>query len=75
MNATKLLKLYDEYPDTERHSLIVENPDWENKITPALTEMGRLVDAGEWNIVTLARNVRAMIEIAYVMGYKKGQEK
>lgn len=74
MDKSKVIELYKQFPDEERHSLIVENPDWENKITPALLQIGQIMDAGEMGIVELALNIHMMVEIAYVMGTRMEKE-
>jgi len=62
--------LFEEYPVEMCHPLIVENPDWDNKISPALHEIGTAYDEGMINTEQLAIALRGMIEVAYVMGYK-----
>ena len=71
---SKVAKLMDIYTDDVRHPLIVENPDWEEKITPALNEIGTLYDAGMLEFDKLMMSVRLMIEIAYVMGSQRREE-
>lgn len=71
---SKLAKLMETYTDDVRHPLIVENPDWEEKITPALNEIGTLYDAGMLEFEKLMMSVRLMIEIAYVMGSQRREE-
>lgn len=71
---SKLAKLMETYTDDVRHPLIVENPDWEEKITPALNEIGTLYDAGMLEFDKLMMSVRLMIEIAYVMGSQRREE-
>lgn len=64
----KLYELYDEFPLDMVHPLIVENSDWENKIVPALLEIGTAFDDKEISVEGLAAALRSLIEIAYVMG-------
>lgn len=64
----KLQELYEEFPLDMVHPLIVENPDWENKIVPALLEIGIAFDDKEISVEGLAAALRSLIEIAYVMG-------
>lgn len=70
----KLYELYDKFPLDKVHPLIVENPDWEEEIVPALLEIGISFDDKEMGIEELAAALRSLIEIAYVMGYQKGKE-
>ena len=70
----KLYKLYDKFPLDKVHPLIVENPDWEDEIVPALLETGVAFDDKEISVEGLAASLRSLIEIAYVMGYQKGRE-
>lgn len=62
--------------DDVRHPLIAENPDWEQKITPALVEMGTLADARrlDLNAMSGARILRVLLETVYVMGYQSAKE-
>lgn len=71
---SKVIELLKEYSDDVRHPLIVENPDWEEKITPALVELGQTTDAGLISGDQFVNLIRCMIEIAYVMGHQKGKE-
>jgi hypothetical protein len=60
--------------DAERIPLIAENPDWENIITPALIEMGTLIESGalDLNTVQGANVLRVIVEMVYVMGHREG---
>lgn len=69
MELDKTRKLFDEYPVDMCHPLIVENPDWEDKITPCLVELATAYDNIEMTTEQLVIALRAMIEIAYTMGY------
>ena len=69
---SKVIQLLEVYSDDVRHPLIVENPDWDDKIIPALVELGQTTDAGLIDGEQFANLIRCMIEIAYVMGYQKG---
>lgn len=62
-------KLFDEYPIDMCHPLIVENPEWEEKITPSLIEIGTAYDNQEMTTEQLVIALRGMIEVAYTMGY------
>ena len=73
-NLVKTQELYDKFPLDIVHPLIVENPDWEDKLVPALAEIGASYDAGEMNDFQLASALRSLIEIAYVMGCQKRGE-
>ena len=72
MSAFKNLLLDDEI----RHPLIADNPDWENKIIPALVEMGHLQYSGALDLNTVggARILRCLLETVYVMGHQAGGE-
>lgn len=70
MATSQIEKLIKLYPDDVRHPLIVENPDWEDKIIPAIQEIGKLADSGAIGIEDFVIYIRLMLEICYTMGYK-----
>ena len=70
-------QLFDDYPDSIRHPLIVESADWE-KLTAALTEVGQVTDAllpsSNRKEFAIFRTLRVLAEIAYTMGYQRGRK-
>lgn len=69
---SKVLSLFEEFPDDVRHPLIVENDDWEERLTPALLELASLKGKG-LDSETFYKTLRIIIETSYVMGYQRGQ--
>ena len=65
-------KLFDEYPDEVRLPMIVESDDWDERITPALVEVGTLLDSKALNMLGFLRILRVIIEAVYIMGYERG---
>lgn len=62
--------------DDKRLPLIAENPDWDNTITPALVELGGLVDRKslDLNSIEGLRLLRILFESVYVMGHDTGEK-
>ena len=73
-NLVKTQELYDKFPLDMVHPLVVENPDWDEKLVPCLIEIGKAYDNDEISDIGLAASLRSLIEIAYVMGHQKGKE-
>lgn len=73
-NLVKVQELFDQFPLDMVHPMIVENPDWDEKLVPCLEEIGSAYDKNEISDIGLAASLRSLMEIAYVMGYQKGKE-
>ena len=67
----KVQELFEQFPLDMVHPLIVENPDWDEKLVPCLEEIGSAYDRNEISEIGLAASLRSLMEIAYVMGYQK----
>lgn len=71
MQNSKVIQLMDEYPDSRRHPLLIENPDWD-VLTGALEEWASI--AGNMDTKSALQVLRLIIEVTYVMGYETGSK-
>ena len=61
-------------PDEQRYSLIIESTDWDTKITPALMELGELLERGSLELYGFFKILRVICESIYVMGYNRAKK-
>lgn len=71
MQNNKITQLINNYPDSRRHPLFIENPDWD-VLNGALWEWASVV--GNMDTKSALQVLRLIIEVTYVMGYETGSK-
>jgi hypothetical protein len=66
------IKLLEKFTDAERLSIVADSKDWDI-IVPGIAEYIEVLLSGKWNIVQSMAVLRIIIEVIYVMGYKRGK--